>query len=121
MLNDTSQAYYELRFAIEQNFAGNGLSMYSGKEKPFQIDANFGIVGAVVAMLVVDLPGGEDVVLGPAIPGSWGNGSVRGLRLRGGGVVDFGWDGDGVVTWARVEGGSGRRVVNKKGAVLIGG
>lgn len=121
MLNDTEKAYYELKFAVEQNFAGNGLSMYSGKSPPFQIDANFGIVGAVTAMLVVDLPGGEDVVLGPAIPGSWGGGSVRGLRVRGGGRVDFGWDGDGVVSWAKVEGGSGRRIVNREGKVLVRG
>jgi alpha-L-fucosidase 2 len=121
LLNDTEKAYYELKFAVEQNFAGNGLSMYSGKSPPFQIDANFGIVGAVTAMLVVDLPGGEDVVLGPAIPGSWGGGSVRGLRVRGGGRVDFGWDGDGVVSWAKVEGGSGRRIVNREGKVLVRG
>jgi alpha-L-fucosidase 2 len=118
LLNNTSEAYFELRFAIAENLAGNGLSMYSGKSAPFQIDANYGLVGAVVAMLVVDLPGKEEVVLGPAIPGTWGNGSVKGLRVRGGGVVDFGWDGKGLVTWASVRGGSGRTIVNKDGTVL---
>ncbi|TVY13660.1 Alpha-fucosidase A [Lachnellula arida] len=120
LLNNTSEAYYELRFTIAENLAGNGLSMYSGKSKPFQIDANYGFVGAVVAMLVVDLPGKEDVVLGPAIPSAWGNGSVNGLRIRGGGVIDFAWDEDGLVTTATVKGGSasGRKIVNKDGAVL---
>lgn len=93
--------------------------MYSGKDKPFQVDANFGLVGAVVAMLVVDLPGKEEVVLGPAIPESWGGGSVRGLRVRGGGVVDFGWDGRGLVRWAEVVGGGGRVFVNMDGMVLV--
>jgi alpha-L-fucosidase 2 len=125
-LNDTDQAYYELRYAIEQNFAGNGFSMYSGIETPFQIDANFGFGGAVLSMLVTDMPtaaGGEEdgktVVLGPAIPTSWSGGSVKGLRLRGGGIVDFGWDPNGVVkdvkTYGKLE---GLTLVNKEGIVL---
>ncbi|CAN9114535.1 unnamed protein product [Alternaria alternata] len=125
-LNDTDQAYYELRYAIEQNFAGNGFSMYSGIETPFQIDANFGFGGAVLSMLVTDMPtaaGGEEdrktVVLGPAIPTSWSGGNVKGLRLRGGGIVDFGWDVNGVVkdvkTYGKLE---GLTLVNKEGTVL---
>jgi alpha-L-fucosidase 2 len=125
-LNDTDQAYYELRYAIEQNFAGNGFSMYSGIETPFQIDANFGFGGAVLSMLVTDMPtaaGGEEdgktVVLGPAIPTSWSGGNVKGLRLRGGGIVDFGWDVSGVVkdvkTYGKLE---GLTLVNKEGTVL---
>jgi alpha-L-fucosidase 2 len=103
-LNDTERAYYELRFAIDTNYASNGFSMYSGVFEPFQIDANFGLVGATLAMLVVDLPRafGDDrihsVTLGPAIPERWGGGSLKGLRLRGGGIVDFEWDEDGLVT-----------------------
>ena len=61
-LEEADLAYEELRYAIAQNFApGNGLSMYDGgnggaPQPPFQIDANFGLVGNVVAMLVTDLP-----------------------------------------------------------------
>jgi len=127
-LNETENAYFELKYAIEQNFAGNGLSMYSGKSQPFQIDANFGFVGAVLGMLVVDLPVGgagevgekRAVVLGPAIPEIWGGGSVRGLRVRGGGSVDFGWDGEGLVGWVSVSGEvKGVTFVNKVGVVLV--
>lgn len=124
-LNDTQQAYYELRLTLEENMASNLLSMYSGKNEPFQIDANFGFVGAVLSMLVVDLPlgvgevGPRTVVLGPAIPEEWGNGSVKGLRIRGGGVVSFAWDAVGLVTQATVLGGKGGvRIVNVKGDVL---
>ena len=85
--------------------------MYSGKNEPFQIDANFGFVGAVLAMLVVDLEGVREVVLGPAVPGEWAGGRVRGVRFRGGGRVDFGWDGKGVVDWAVCHGVSKERVV----------
>ncbi|KAI1176086.1 Six-hairpin glycosidase-like protein [Nemania sp. FL0916] len=105
-LNDTDMAYEELRYAIDMNFANNGLSMYTALSPPFQIDANFGLAGAMLSMLVVDLPlpyGAKDartVVLGPAIPAAWGPGSVAGLRIRGGVSVDFEWDENGVVTKA---------------------
>lgn len=108
-LNETEKSYGEIRLAIAQNFAINGLSMYGeNRSEPFQIDANFGLVGAVLALLVVDLPRAvgdrnvQTVVLGPAIPSSWKGGRVEGLRLRGGGMVDFGWDGDGVVIEAKL-------------------
>jgi alpha-L-fucosidase 2 len=110
-LNDTEKAYEELRYAIDTNFAANGFSMYTALSQPFQIDANFGLAGAVLSMLVVDLPLPYDarvgvekgertrtVVLGPAIPPAWANGSVAGLRVRSGVEVDFGWDGNGLVT-----------------------
>ncbi|KAK4497529.1 hypothetical protein PRZ48_011980 [Zasmidium cellare] len=129
-LKNVERAHYELRLTIGENWAGNLLSMYSGANLPFQIDANFGFAGAVLSMLVVDLPLSNEqmrrrgreartVVLGPAIPAAWGNGNVRGLRLRGGGIVDFSWDGDGMVTKAKL-GGSQQavRVVNKEGKVL---
>ncbi|KAI1361047.1 Six-hairpin glycosidase-like protein [Xylaria arbuscula] len=105
-LNDTDMAYEELRYAIDTNFANNGFSMYTALSQPFQIDANFGLAGAVLSMLVIDLPLAYSaakervVVLGPAIPAAWGNGSVSGLRVRGGVSVDFKWDENGVVTKA---------------------
>ncbi|KAF2756591.1 glycoside hydrolase family 95 protein-like protein [Pseudovirgaria hyperparasitica] len=125
-LNNTERAYYELKYAIEQNFAPNGLSMYSGRYPPFQIDANYGLGGAVLSMLMVDLPqrhgelGVRTVVLGPAIPVSWVGGSVKGLRLRGGGQVDFDWDNEGIVRSAVVTGREKPlRVVNKIGDVVV--
>ena len=100
--------------------------MYDGDRVPFQIDANFGFGGAVLSMLVADMPlaagdAKRTVVLGPAIPKSWGGGSVKGLRLRGGGVVNFGWNEDGVVGEVKAEGQLGGLIlVNKNGKVLIG-
>ena len=46
--------------------------------------------------------GKRSVILGPAIPISWGSGSVQGLRLRSGGQVAFAWNADGQVTEARL-------------------
>ena len=119
------EAYYELRLTIYENWAPNALSMYSGKMLPFQIDANFGFAGAVLSMLVIDLPqlNGDErsrtVVLGPAIPAAWGGGSVKGLRLRGGAIVGFNWDENGIVTTAKLSKGSKSiRLVNRKGEAV---
>ncbi|KAL6352153.1 hypothetical protein LRP88_14596 [Fusarium phalaenopsidis] len=125
-LNSTSQAYNELRLLIDNNIAPNGLDMYQGQKVPFQIDANFGLGGAVLSMLVVDLPNSyvnEDktrtVVLGPAIPPRWGGGNVKNLRLRGGCAVDFEWDSDGKVTHATLhETGKHVKLVNVLGEEL---
>ncbi|KAH9909509.1 Six-hairpin glycosidase-like protein [Xylariomycetidae sp. FL2044] len=131
-LNATTEAYSELRYAIDRNFAGNGFGMYSGVDPPFQIDANFGIGGAVLSMLVVDLMSAygspaddagmvRTVVLGPAIPSRWAGGSVKGLRIRGGGSVDFSWNTDGVVNQAVLTGNSTNvELVNVRGEDLRG-
>jgi alpha-L-fucosidase 2 len=127
-LNNTERAHFELRYAIDTNFADNGFSMYSATNTPFQIDANYGIGGAVLSMLIVDLPNAfgdhstRTVVLGPAIPAAWGvhgGGQVQGLTLRGGGSIDFAWNEQGIVTKAEVKNReTSLRVVNKDGDLL---
>jgi alpha-L-fucosidase 2 len=124
-LNRTDMAYLELKYAIDQNFASNGFSMYSGANPPFQIDANFGLAGAVLSMLVVDLPllssdtAVQTIILGPAIPAAWAGGQVKGLRLRGGGYVNFSWDSQGLVVDAHLVGrAKAILLVNKDGKVL---
>ncbi|PSN70163.1 hypothetical protein BS50DRAFT_674612 [Corynespora cassiicola Philippines] len=124
-LNNTERAYFHLKYAIEQNFVGNALSMYSGKNMPFQIDANFGFSGAVLSMLVVDIEepglgeGERTVVLGPAIPAEWAGGKVKGLRLRGGGSVDFGWNEEGIVDSVSVgQATRGVKFVDKTGKAI---
>jgi alpha-L-fucosidase 2 len=99
--------------------------MYEGLNIPFQIDANFGFGGAVLSMLIVDLPSAfEDnttrtVILGPAIPAAWANGNVTGLRLRGGGSLDFGWDANCIVTRAQLRGRNrSLLVINRNGDLL---
>lgn len=56
---------------------------------PFQIDGNFGLAEAVLEGIVQSH--GTCIEIFPALPGRWKDGSVRGLRLRGGITMDMEW------------------------------
>jgi alpha-L-fucosidase 2 len=84
---------------------------YDDYNYPFQMDGNMGALTAFAEMMMqIDLTFDETgdvscrIELLPCLPVKWKKGSVRGLRAKGGVIVDICWN-DGKVTYARLQGG----------------
>ena len=68
---------------------------------PFQIDGNFGAAAGIAEMLVQRID--NKIYLLPALPTSWSEGSVTGLKVRGNITVNINWK-NGSVTDYTLEG-----------------
>ena len=74
---------------LAQNTMDNMFSKIDAKGELFQIDANFGFTAGLAEMLIQSHDG--ELHLLPALPDEWKEGSFRGLKARGGFVVDVSW------------------------------
>jgi alpha-L-fucosidase 2 len=84
-LYDSGRAYKVLAQLMATHVYGNCWTTLM----PFQIDANFGYAAGVNEMLVQSHMGTIELL--PALPQEWANGSVKGLRARGGFELDLSW------------------------------
>jgi len=84
-LHNPEHAYNNLRILINTSTLPNMFDLCP----PFQIDGNLGGPAAITEMLIQSTA--DEITVLPALPQQWPDGSLKGVRVRGGGKVDINW------------------------------
>ncbi|MEP6627009.1 MAG: glycoside hydrolase family 95 protein [Ginsengibacter sp.] len=93
----------------------------SGRGKVMQIDGTMGVAAGISEMLVQSHE--NSINLLPALPGEWKEGTLMGVRARGGFVLDLTWSKNKIKTVKIISGAGGKCRLNAgiKGSVLHNG
>jgi alpha-L-fucosidase 2 len=111
-LEEAEQAKQSLDVVLSKNMTPNLFAQHP----PFQMDANFGVTAGIAEML---LQSHADVIhLLPALPEAWPEGTVQGLRARGGLTVELVWK-DGILEHASLSADQGGLFNLKYGTVYL--
>ncbi len=85
-LLDGEMAYEHIQLLLKKSISNNLFDLHP----PFQIDGNFGYTAGVSEMLLQSHEENTIRIL-PALPKGWKNGHIKGLKARGGLIIDISW------------------------------